>query len=112
MNYQPFGALLQSRAVFDAAGSDNGRLDQAIGVIVQRLLRTGADCLDKTFFPLRCLQMTDTRPLAFSNRLMRTVLNEAEAAARVRLPGIESCEQPHDSPGRLTRVAKANQPIS
>ena len=112
MTHQPFGALLQSRAVFDAAGSDNGRLDQAIGVIVQRLLRTGADCLDKSFFPLRCLQMTDPRALAFSNRLMRTVLNQAEAAAGVRLPGIESCEQPHDSPGRLTRVAKANQPIS
>ena len=55
---------------------------------------------------------TSPRPLAFANRLMQAVPDEAEAAAGVRLPGIESCEQPHDSPGRLTRVAKANHPIS
>ncbi len=31
---QPFGALLQRCAVFDAAGSDNRRLDHSIGVIL------------------------------------------------------------------------------
>ena len=38
--------------------------------------------------------------------------HHAEAAAGVRLSGIEASEQSHDSLGRLTRLARANQPIS
>ena len=98
--------------MFDAAGSHNGRLDHAIGVIFQGLLRTGADRLEETTFTLGGIKVADSGALAFSNRLVHAVLNHAEAAAGVRLSGIESSEQSHDSLGRLTRLARANQPIS
>ena len=78
----------------------------------ERELRAGADRFEKTFLTPGGIQVTDAGPLAFANRLMQAVLDNAEPAAGVRLSGIESCEQPHDSPGRLTRVASANQPIS
>ena len=78
--------------MFDAAGSHNGRLDHAIGVIFQGLLRTGADRLEETTFTLGGIQVADSGALAFSNRLVHAVLNHTEAAAGVRLSGIESSE--------------------
>jgi len=98
--------------VFDAAGSDNGRLDHASGVIFEGVLCTDADRLEETSFTLGGIQVADSGALSFSNRLVHAVLNHAEAAAGVRLSGIESSEQSHDSLGRLTRLARANQPIS
>jgi hypothetical protein len=95
---QPYGALLQRCAVFDAAGSDNGRLDHSIGVILQCMPGAGSDRLEKTFFTPGGIQMTDSRPLAHTNRLKQAMPNEAEAAACVGLPGIESSKQHHDPP--------------
>ena len=98
--------------MFDAAGSDNGRLDHASGVIFEGVLCTGADRFDETSFTLGGIQVTDAGSLAFANSLVQALLDHAEAAAGVRLSSIESSEQPHDSLGRLTRLARANQPIS
>ena len=53
LTHQCFGALLQPCAVFDAAGSDNGCLDQATGVIFERVLRAGADRFKKTLLTQR-----------------------------------------------------------
>ena len=79
---------------------------------LEGLLCTGADRLEETSFTLGGIQVTDSRSFAFPTRKVQAVLNHAEAAARVRLSGIESSEQPHDFLGRLTRLARANQPIS
>ena len=112
LTHQAFGTLLQGCSVFDAAGSDNGRLDHAMGVTPERLVSAGADRFEKAFLTPGGIQMRDAGPLAFANSLMKPVLNKAEAATGVCLPGIETCEQLHDLPGRLTRVARANQPMS
>ena len=63
---------------------------------MEGLLRTGADRFEETTFTLGGIQVTDSRSFAFPNRLVQAVLNHAEAAARVRLSGIKSSEQPHD----------------
>ena len=96
LTHQTFSALLQRCSVFDAAGSHDGRLDHAIGMRLEGLLCTGADRLEETSFTLGGIQVTDSGSFAFANRLVQAVLNHAEAAACVRLTGIESSEQPHD----------------